>query len=114
MYHPNRHDIIEMCDDIQDVESVHITNEGGQKVLFMKAVLDPRKDYQAQSEIHLHLTNGVNHRTLGPFAHAEPLQLSAPTKEEGAEEEMASTPATPETSEEISKPTTSRGKRGHA
>ncbi len=84
MYHGNRHDIIE-TDDIQDIQHVHIAEENGQKIAYIKAVLDPRKDYSENKQVHVHLTNGVNHRTLGPFEHAQPLPDGETVQAEGAD-----------------------------
>lgn len=67
MHHTNRHDVIETGEDIQDVLGVHVTEENGQKVATIKAVLDPRKDFLAVKEFFLHFTNGINHKLLGPF-----------------------------------------------
>lgn len=72
MYFASQHNIIE-SDDIQDIQHVHIVKEGERLIAHIKAVLDPHKNYQASKEVHVHLTNGVNHRTLGPFTHATPL-----------------------------------------
>lgn len=67
MHHTNRHDVIETGEDIQDVLGVHVTEENGQKVATIKAILDPRKDFLAAREFFVHLTNGINHKLLGPF-----------------------------------------------
>lgn len=67
MHHTNRHDVIETGEDIQDVLGVHVTEENGQKVATIKAILDPRKDFLAVKEFFLHFTNGINHKLLGPF-----------------------------------------------
>jgi hypothetical protein len=79
MFHTNRHDVIE-SDDIQDLQHVHITQEGGKPVAWIKAILDPRKDYQALKEVWMHLYNGINQpRMLGPFEHAQPTKaVNAP------------------------------------
>jgi len=68
MHHTNRHDVIETGEDIQDVLGVHVTEENGQKVAVIKAILDPRKDVLAVKDLFLHFTNGINHKLLGPFA----------------------------------------------
>lgn len=67
MHHTNRNDVIETGEDIQDVLGVHVTEENGQKVAVIKAILDPRKDFLAAKELFLHFTNGINHRLVGPF-----------------------------------------------
>lgn len=67
MHHTNRHDVIETGEDIQDILGVHVTEENGQKVAVIKAVLDPRKDVLAVKDLFLHFTNGINHKLLGPF-----------------------------------------------
>lgn len=67
MHHTNRHDVIETGEDIQDILGVHVSEENGQKVAVIKAVLDPRKDFLAVKDLFLHFTNGINHRLLGPF-----------------------------------------------
>lgn len=76
MYFTNQHNIIE-SDDIANIEHIHIVKEGEQIIAHIKAVLDPHKNYQARDEVHFHLTNGINHRTLGPFKHANPVQKAA-------------------------------------
>ena len=67
MHHTNRNDVIETGEDIQDVLGVHVTEENGQKVAVIKAILDPRKDVLAVKDLFLHFTNGINHKLLGPF-----------------------------------------------
>ena len=70
-FHTNRNDVIETGDDIQDVLGVHVGEENGSKIATLKVLLDPRKDYQAIKELFVHLTNGINHRMLGPFTTTE-------------------------------------------
>lgn len=67
MHHTNRNDVIETGEDIQDILGVHVTEENGQKVAVIKAILDPRKDFLAAKDLFLHFTNGINHKLLGPF-----------------------------------------------
>lgn len=67
MHHTNRHDVIETGEDIQDILGVHVSEENGQKVATIKAILDPRKDFLAVKDLFLHFTNGINHRLVGPF-----------------------------------------------
>jgi hypothetical protein len=89
MHHTNRHDVIETGEDIQDVLGVHVTEENGQKVATIKAILDPRKDFLAVKDLFLHFTNGINHRLLGPFAPVKsPNDLSSvpPVADEPAQE----------------------------
>jgi hypothetical protein len=79
MFHTNRHDVIE-SDDIQDVQHVHIAQEDGKPVAFIKAILDPRKDYQALKDVFVHLYNGINQpRMLGPFEHAQTIETPVPS-----------------------------------
>lgn len=70
-FHTNRNDVIETGDDIQDVLGVHVGEENGAKVATLKVILDPRKDWQSVKDFFVHLTNGINHRMLGPFTTAE-------------------------------------------
>lgn len=70
-FHTNRNDVIETGDDIQDVLGVHVGEENGAKVATLKVLLDPRKDFLAIKDFFVHLTNGINHRMLGPFTTAE-------------------------------------------
>jgi hypothetical protein len=86
MYYRNQHHIIEI-DDIEQVEHLHLAKEGEQTVAYIKATLDPHKNYQAEEEVHLHFTNGVNHRTFGPFKHAEPITLPGSDAEPAEDEE---------------------------
>jgi hypothetical protein len=89
MFHTNRNDVIE-SDDIQDVQHIHITQENGGPVAWIKAILDPRKDYQALKDVWMHLSNGINQpRMLGPFEHAQPVPVAAPATEASA---LATTP----------------------
>jgi hypothetical protein len=67
MYHTNRNDVIETSEDIQDVLGVHVGEENGQKVATLKVLLDPRKDFLAVKDFFVHLTNGINHRMIGPL-----------------------------------------------
>lgn len=91
MYYPNRHDMIE-TDDIQKVEHVHIAKEGDNLIAHIKAVLDPRKDFQALKEVYLHLTNGINHAVHGPFEHANPVNTST-SEESSTTQESTKSPA---------------------
>lgn len=113
MHHTNRHDVIG-SDDIQEVKHVHITEENGQKVAHIHAVLDPRKNYHESSEVYLHLTNGINHRIHGPFEHAKPItQHVEPTEGDPITEE-SETHQEPITSDSLTtgEPTTNKGKKG--
>jgi len=65
-FHNERKDVIE-TDDISDILGIHVTEENGTKVATIKACLDPRKDFLAVKDFFVHLTNGINHRLLGPF-----------------------------------------------
>lgn len=100
MHHTNRHDVIEAGEDIQDVLGVHVTEENGQKVATIKAILDPRKDFLAVKDLFLHFTNGINHKLLGPFSPAESpndllsVPVPAPTVEVSSEAPVASNEAT--------------------
>ena len=75
MYYPQSNHIIEV-DDITNVQHVYVTLEDGKPILYIKASLDPRKDYlhkKLAKTAHLHLANGVSPRIFGPFNHREQL-----------------------------------------
>ncbi len=122
MYHTNRNDVIETSEDISDILGVHVGEENGQKVATLKALLDPRKDFLAVKDFFVHLTNGINHRLLGPFTAvdapadlpaapapvSEPAEASTETPaSEAAPSESApatETPSTAEVSTDVSTP----------
>lgn len=94
MHHTNRHDVIETGEDIQDVLGVHVSEENGQKVAVIKAILDPRKDFLAVKEFFLHFTNGINHKLLGPFEPVKSpsdLPTVSPVIDEPAQEDPEAT-----------------------
>lgn len=135
MHHTNRHDVIETGEDIQDVLGVHVSEENGQKVAVIKAILDPRKDFLAVKEFFLHFTNGINHKLLGPFEPVKSpndLPKVPPVIDESAQEDPEATqplvepaPSAPSktepakkstdnsTSDETVKTSTVRGEKGN-
>lgn len=95
MHHTNRHDVIETGEDIQDVLGVHVSEENGQKVAVIKAILDPRKDFLAVKDLFLHFTNGINHRLLGPFTPVKsPTELLTASSETAPDDEEVDPEAT--------------------
>jgi|SRR5882762_6220078 len=82
-------------DDISVAEHVHVVEENGHQVAYIKASLNPSKDYLASPELHLRLTNGVESRIWGGFDHHEPIPAfvesathdDIPSEEEPAPEE---------------------------
>lgn len=107
MHYTNRHDVIETGEDIQDVLGVHVTEENGQKVATIKAILDPRKDFLAVKDIFLHFTNGINHKLLGPFAPAKsPADL--PSASPAADEPATNAETDPEATQPLTEPALSK------
>jgi hypothetical protein len=98
MFHNNCNDVI-TTDDIQDVLGLHVGEEGGSKVATIKVLLDPAKDWQAVKEFFFHLTNGINHKTIGPVAVSEsPADLpTVPSATPDQTTAVASTATTAET-----------------
>lgn len=118
MFHNDRNDVI-TSDDITDVAGIHVGEENGQKVATLKVLLDPRKDFLAIKEFFLHLTDGVNHRMIGPvtasespidvIAHPEPVAVpaaetpSTTAEVAGTSEETVKSPAVTPTKETSTK-----------
>jgi len=104
-FHTNRNDVIETGDDIQDVLGVHVSEENGQKVATIKAILDPRKEFLAIKDFFVHLTNGINHRLLGPFSSVDtPADLPSVPAPAPVVPEPVATPQASEAGTEATQP----------